>query len=376
MSGTARNRPFPRWAAAALFLGALARAAAAQPAPAGPGPGRELAIGVFEAPPWAMKAGNGQWQGLTVDLWKDLATDLHYRYRFVEAGPDAILDQIGQGTLDTAAAPYAATVEREREVDFSHAYAAAGIGIAILRVREEDRWLGVVEALSTPTALRLYTGIVALVFLAGAALWLLERRRNAMFSGRALQGIGSGFWWAGVTTVGVGYGDKVPITFWGRLVGLFWMFVSLILITSFTAFVTTKLALFDVARIQGPGALRHVVVGTVEGSASVDLLRREDLAHRVYPDVPGALQALLAGDVKAVVYGSIVLRYYADRDPGRRIEVLPGHIEALSFAFPLRDGSPLREPLNGALRRVLNESHWNDLKDRYLGKDAAEGAGQ
>jgi len=355
------------------LLGAFARAAAAQTAV---DPGRELAVGIFEAPPWAMKDAMGQWRGLTVDLWKDLATDLHYSYRFVEGAPDAILDQITQGTLDTAAAPYAATVEREREVDFSHGYAVAGIGIAILRVREKDRWLAVVEALSTPTALKLYAGIVALVFLAGAALWMLERRRNAMFAGRALQGIGSGFWWAGVTTVGVGYGDKVPITFWGRLVGLFWMFVSLILITSFTAFVTTKLALFDVARIQGPGALRHVVVGTVEGSASVDLLRREDLAHRVYPTVPAAMQALLAGDVKAVVYGSVVLRYYADRDAERRIEVLPGHIEAFNFAFPLKDRSPLREPLNGALGRVLNESHWNDLKDRYLGRDAAAGLSQ
>ncbi len=107
-----------------------------------------------------MKDAGGQWHGLTVDLWKDLAADLDYRYRFVESGPDAILDQINQGTLDTAAGPYAATVEREREVDFSHAYALSGIGIAILRARDEDRWLAVVEALSTPTALRLYTGIV------------------------------------------------------------------------------------------------------------------------------------------------------------------------------------------------------------------------
>ena len=375
MSGTARNRRILRWAAVGL-LGALARGAAAQTASAPPGPGRELAVGIFAAPPWSMKDAGGQWHGLTVDLWKDLAADLDYRYRFVESGPDAILDQINQGTLDTAAGPYAATVEREREVDFSHAYALSGIGIAILRARDEDRWLAVVEALSTPTALRLYTGIVLLVFLAGAALWLLERRRNAMFAGRALQGIGSGFWWAGVTTVGVGYGDKVPITFWGRLVGLFWMFVSLILITSFTAFVTTKLAFFDVARIQGPGELRHAVIGTVEGSASVDLLRREDLTHRVYPNVPAAIEALVARDVQAVVYGSVVLRYYADRDPGRRIEVLPGRLEAFNFAFPLKDGSPLRDPLNGALRRVLNESHWNDLKNRYLGRDVAEGMGQ
>jgi polar amino acid transport system substrate-binding protein len=165
----------------------------------------------------------------------------------------------------------------------------------------------------------------------------------------------------------VGYGDKVPITFWGRLIALLWMFISMILITAFTAFVTTKLALFDVARIQGPGTLRKAIVGTVEGSASVDLLRKEDIAHRVYPTVAAAIDGLLAHDVNALVYGSVVLRYYAERDEHRRIEVLPGHLESLSLAFPLRDDSPLRDPINGALRRVLDESHWNDLKDRYLG---------
>ncbi len=355
-----------RCAAVGVLASLPALAATPVPAPA-PAPDRELAIGVFEAPPWAMKDAAGQWQGLTVDLWKDLARDLQYRYRFVEGTPDAILDGISLGTLDTAAGPYAVTVEREREVDFSHGYVVSGIGIAVLHSREQDRWLGVLEALSTPTAMRLYAGIVVLVFLAGAAMWVLERRRNAMFSGRPIHGIGSGFWWAGVTTVGVGYGDKVPITFWGRLVGLFWMFVSLILITAFTAFVTTKLALFDVARIQGPGALRNAMVGTVEGSASVDLLRREDLAHRVYPGVPAAIEALVRGDVDAIVYGSVILRYYAERDPGRRLEVLPGHLEAFNFAFPLKDGSSLRDPINAALRRVLDEAHWSDLKDRYLG---------
>jgi len=353
------------WAAASV----LAAVPASAPARAGPDP--ELLVGIYEAPPWAMKEAGGDWRGLTVDLWKELAADLGLRYRLVEETPDAILDAVGQGRFATAAGPFAATLAREREVDFTHGYVVSGIGIAVLRAREEDRWLTVVESLSTPTALRLYAGVVILVFLAGAALWLLERRRNAMFAGRPLQGIGSGFWWAGVTTVGVGYGDKVPITFWGRMVALLWMFVSLILITALTAFVTAKLALAEVGRIQGPASLRSTVVGTVEGSAATDLLRREDITASVYPTGSAAVSALLSGEIKALVYGSAVLRYYADRDADKRIQILPGSLEALSFAFPLTDRSPLRDRLNGALRRVLNETHWRDVEERYLGGDTS-----
>ncbi len=336
-------------------------------------PVRELVVGVYEAPPWAMKARDGAWRGLTVDLWKELAADLRLPYRFVEAPPNAILDAVSQGRMDLSAGPFAATIEREQLLDFTHAYIVSGVGVAVRRRADEDRWLAVVEALSTPTALRLYVAVAVLMFLAGAALWLLERRRNAMFSGSTAQGLGSGFWWAGVTTVGVGYGDKVPITFWGRLMALLWMFISLILVTSLTAFVAARLALAELGEIRGVASLRNAVSAGVEGSAATDFLRRQKMPHRLYGSVPEALAALSAGDVEAVVYGAEVLRYDADRDPGRRIEVLPGTLEAMSYAFPLPDGSPLRGPVNAALRRVMAEAHWRDLKDKYLGGEVARG---
>ena len=353
-------------AALAATLGALAGPAFAA-TPEKPPVDRELLVGVYQAPPWAMKDENGAWTGLTVDLWNELADDLNLQYRLVEESPDSILDSVDKGRLDTAAGPFAVTLERERELDFTHGYVVSGISIAVVRSREADRWLSVLEALSTPTALRLYGGVVILIFLAGVAMWLLERRRNAMFAGRPLQGLGSGFWWAGVTTVAVGYGDKVPITFWGRLVALFWMFVSLILITALTAFVTAKLALSDFGRVQGSASLHNAAVGSVEGSAGTEFLERQGIAPKIYPNASAAVDALLRGEVTALVYGSVVLRYFAERNPQHRIQILPGTIEAFNFAFPLPDGSPLREPLNGALRRILAEAHWQDLRTRYLG---------
>ena len=247
-----------------LLLAAwLPAAASADSTPTAP-PAGQLVVGVYEAPPWAMKGDDGEWHGLTVDLWKALAADLDLPYRFVHAAPNDILDAVSEGRMDAAAGPFAATIEREQLLDFTHAYVVSGVGIAVRRRADHDRWLAIVEALSTPTALRLYAAVVVLLFLAGTTLWLLERRRNAMFGGSAAQGLGSGFWWAGVTTVGVGYGDKVPITFWGRLTALLWMFISLILITALTAFVAARLAVAELGEIRGVSSLRNAVSAGIE----------------------------------------------------------------------------------------------------------------
>ena len=352
-------------AALGLCLLALPGAAAAADAPSKL-PARVWRVGVYEDPPYTMRGSDGQWRGLNVDLWKEIANELNLEYRLGEASPDTILDDIEHDRLDLAISPFSLTIERERLVDFTHAFLIVETGIAVRRGDDEQRWLTIARALITPTALRLYAGITILVFLAGAILWLLERRRNPQFSGDALQGIGSGFWWSGVTTVAVGYGDKVPITFWGRMVALLWMAISLILVTAFTAFVTAKLAVSEFGQVRGPASLHNAVVGTVEGSAVGELLRDQRLKHRVYPSVPKAFEALEAGEISAVVYGSAILDYYAERDPKKNIEVLAQTFDRHALAFPLPNGSLLRAPVNDVLAHFLAQSAWRDLQDRWL----------
>ena len=316
-----------------------------------------------------MKDTSGEWSGLTVDLWKEIAENLELRYRFVEESPDAILDAIDRGRLDTAAGPFAMTLEREREVDFTHGYVVSGVSVAVRPRRESgplaDGRRGAHDADGAPALRwRRHPGVPR-----GAALWLLERRRNAMFAGRPLQGIGSGFWWSGVTTVGVGYGDKVPITFWGRLVALFWMFVSLVLVTALTAFVTAKLALADFGRVQGPASLHNALVGSVEGSAANDLLRREGISPHIYPSASAAV----AGSFRAKS------RLWSTAPPScattRTAILLTGSrfcrdTRGVELRVPPAGRKPPAGPLNDALRRILAESHWQDVRTRYLGVGA------
>ncbi len=48
-----------------------------------------------------MKAMDGSWHGLSIDLWQRIAEQLHFRYRFVETSLDDLTNGVAEGSLTT-----------------------------------------------------------------------------------------------------------------------------------------------------------------------------------------------------------------------------------------------------------------------------------
>jgi voltage-gated potassium channel Kch len=62
----------------------------------------------------------------------------------------------------------------------------------------------------------LFMGLVGLSLLLGLVVVPVER----VSPENQFAAWHDGLWWAAITVMGVGYGDIVPVTFWGRLIGL------------------------------------------------------------------------------------------------------------------------------------------------------------
>jgi polar amino acid transport system substrate-binding protein len=84
----------------------------------GPPEARELVIGTKVAPPFAMKAKDGTWHGISIDLWRHIANQIHLRYRFQETTLNGLIDGVADHSLDAAVAAVSVTGPRERVVDF------------------------------------------------------------------------------------------------------------------------------------------------------------------------------------------------------------------------------------------------------------------
>ena len=65
-------------------------------------------------PPFAMKDQNGNWSGISIDLWQRIADQLKLHYRFVEEPTvQRLLEGTENQTYDAAIAAITVTSERE-----------------------------------------------------------------------------------------------------------------------------------------------------------------------------------------------------------------------------------------------------------------------
>ena len=99
----------------------------------------------------------------------------------------------------------------------------------------------------------LQLGMIILVAtnLMATAVWFFEQQKNV----EQFHSFGDALWWALVTIATVGYGDKVPITLGGRIIGSLTIISGLVLISLFTATVSS---LFVARRIKESQGLQDI----------------------------------------------------------------------------------------------------------------------
>lgn len=124
-----KNKSFALWIAvffaAAFFSSLRAQAECAESS-------RELIVGIKEAPLFSLKDEKGDWMGISVELWRRIATELCIRYRFVEVDDvGSLLRGVNAGDFDLAVAAITIAPSRARDVD---------VDLALLEARDSDWW--------------------------------------------------------------------------------------------------------------------------------------------------------------------------------------------------------------------------------------------
>ncbi|WP_424009758.1 transporter substrate-binding domain-containing protein [Marinobacter sp.] len=328
-----------------------------------------LKVGITPVPPFVVEAESGEWEGISVELWREVASGIGRDYTLVPLSFKELLAQVESGDIDVAVGALTMTAEREAKFDFTHPFFQTGLSIAVPPAPEQGLWASL-RALISWQFVSVIIALGALLLGVGFVLWLFERKRNPeQFGGDPIKGIGASFWWAAVTMTTVGYGDKAPVSFAGRAVALAWMFAGLIMVASFTAAITSSLTVSNLQhQIQGPEDLVSANVATVDGTASEAYLRDEHIRHQLYPDLAAAMLSVANGETDAVVYDRALMQYRNLQMGKKRLTLLPDIFQQQLYGFALPAGSGIRGPVSEQVLTVTESASWQDTIRRYLGR--------
>ena len=329
--------------------------------------GRPLKVGMVVSPPFVMKNTAGQWEGIVVGLWEGMAKSLGCVFEYVELDYPQVFKGLRTGELAVGLGRFVPTAELNKQIGFTHAYYSSGLAVGVGEQGEYRHWRQVFQGFRQSAFLDIILMVMAWLFAFGLILWWVEHKRNQdHFGGSIISGIGSALWWSASTLTSVGYGDKVPITFVGRLIALLAMLFGIVLFAGFTATVTS---LITASRLQSQvddvRDLKRWNVGVVTNTVGANYLRQQQVPCEVFRSTEAVLQALIAGKLDAVVHDLPVLQYYARQKTYKAMDVLPNRFFLESYTLAIPRGSALRQRLNTALLDQIDKPAWNEVLFNY-----------
>src|ERR1700726_3957596 len=92
---------------------------------------QKLIVGIAPGPPFNIHNPDGSWAGISVELWREIASQLQLDYEFRETNLSGSFVGLAQGWLDVSVGPLTITERREEICDFTHAYFSSSMAAAV-----------------------------------------------------------------------------------------------------------------------------------------------------------------------------------------------------------------------------------------------------
>ena len=330
---------------------------------------QHLEIAVYDAPPFGFRTADSSYAGLMIEIWEDIADDLEFSFTYHLTDMEGLLSGLEQQRYDIGLGAISITPAREKRVDFSQAVNPSGTGIAV-SVNSRGNAFQVYWKPIFISLIQLIGSLLFVLLLSGTIVWLVERQHNAPPSDRSIKGLADGLWWSAVTMTTVGYGDKVPASQTGKVLGIIWIFTSIILLSLFTA---NASAIFNSARMESHVRtvedLHGIKVGAQINSSGAEFLKREHVDHQSFDNLEEALDLLIDGQLDAVVSNVPVLKYYNHSTSySGKLAISPEYLLKNNMGIAVQDQSAYLEAIDQVLLQKIAEPRWQRAVYKYLGE--------
>ncbi|KAJ4839030.1 hypothetical protein Tsubulata_018927 [Turnera subulata] len=356
-----------------------------------PNNGRQLRIGVPYRVSFREFISEGQgsemFSGFCIDIFTAAINLLPYAvpYRFIPFGDHIsnpscteLVRLITAGVFDAAVGDIAIVTDRTRMADFTQPYIESGLVVVVpVKKSESHAW-----AFLRPFTWQMWAVTAAFFLFVGAVVWILEHRLNDEFRGPPRRQFMTILWFS-FSTWFFSHRENT-ISSLGRLVLIIWLFVVLIINSSYTASLTSILTVQQLSSpIKGIESLitSNDPIGYQQGSFARDYLINELGIHesrliplKVAEDYDRALRD---GPHKGGVAAVVDERAYIELFLSSRCEfsIVGQEFTKNGWGFAFPKDSPLAIDISTAILKLSENGDLQRIHDKWLMRSACSSQG-
>jgi polar amino acid transport system substrate-binding protein len=330
-----------------------------------------LRVGIIPGEPFVIDKKHGKYEGIAIDLWRYIAEEEHYKYKFILLDEDVNEDlaNLSKSNLDLIIGPISDTYDRHKLADLTSPYYINQIGI-IIKPLKLSYWQVVKNALLYLFSPLLFVFIL-IFFIYINAFWFLDRKYNSELPQTYLAGIGHTFW---MHLLRRNF-PQIPKAIATRVIALFWLLGVALLVSSMTAILSSTLITLgkkEQSKIISLADINNTVdLAMVKGNKPINLVRRYNPKITLVPDINTGIDLLNKDKVDGVIYDQALAEYLIEVMRGvngkyNNLRLSPVVLENDLYVFALPKNSKLYQTIDDHLIRFRRAGITRTICERYL----------
>lgn len=332
--------------------------------------GVPLRVGVHDSPPFVMEK-DGGYGGMAIDLWELVAGDLGYNYEYQEYDTvREMIDATAAGEIDVAVSNLTITEARAARIEFTQPWYDSGLRIMVSD-HPGTTFSKLLTGLRDSGFLRAYAWLAFAILVASLCFTLFDRRFDSSFPRKFTDGFAESFY----TVMTVATSGKPPkrknLFGWlGRMWQGLWLICGVMVVAFITSSVTSVMTTLSIRNgVRSVLDLPGLDVGVVEGSTAEAFAANSGLTTIPFSSISKSAQALLDGDIDAIIGDKPVLEYYARTHASEPLSVVGAVFNPEKYGFGLAPDSPMRQAITVEVVGAQEDGELQDMITRYFGRN-------